>query len=64
MKCYTKSVLNMAEVVKFRCQNCGNRFEIEALSEKERDEARRKNEPMNQIHCPNCNRVNIRRGWE
>jgi len=54
----------MTERVGFRCNNCGHRFEAEVLDEDERREARRENRPTNDVHCPECHRTEIRRGWE
>lgn len=53
----------MTERVRFRCNNCGHRFESEVLDEDRRHEARRENRPTNAVHCPECNRTDIRRGW-
>jgi DNA-directed RNA polymerase subunit RPC12/RpoP len=54
----------MADKVRFRCLNCGNRFEVEVLTEDEKREARRRNQPTREVRCPHCNRADIRRGWE
>ena len=54
----------MTERVRFRCQNCGYRFETEVLDEAERREARRLDRPTSAVHCPDCHRTDIRRGWE
>lgn len=54
----------MADVVRFRCNKCGHRFETEVLSERERLETRRRNQPTLPVHCPQCKRTDIRRGWE
>ena len=54
----------MNDVVRFRCNNCGHRFETEVLSERERLEARRRNQPTSTVQCPRCKRTDIRRGWE
>lgn len=54
----------MPERIRFRCNNCGYRFETQVLDEDERREARRENRPTNVVHCPQCQRTDIRRGWE
>jgi rubredoxin len=54
----------MADVVLFRCNNCGHRFKSEVLDEREKLEARRLRQPTSAVHCPECNRTDIRRGWE
>ena len=54
----------MTDVVRFRCINCGHRFETEVLSERERLEARRQDQPTWPVRCPHCMRTDIRRGWE
>lgn len=54
----------MTDIVRFRCQNCGYRFETEVLGDDERREARRINRPTSAVQCPKCHRTDIRRGWE
>ena len=54
----------MTERIRFRCKNCGHRFATEVLDEDERREARRKSRPTHAVHCPVCNRTDIRRGWD
>jgi transposase-like protein len=54
----------MPEHVRFRCNNCGHRFEAKVLTERERKEARDERLPTNAVHCPACKRNDIRRGWE
>lgn len=54
----------MTERVRFRCKNYGHRFETEVLDEDERRKARRENRSTNAVHCPVCNRTDIRRGWD
>lgn len=54
----------MPESVRFRCNNCGHRFEAQALTRYEREEARRQNERTSAVHCPKCHRTDLRRGWE
>lgn len=54
----------MPDTVRFRCNNCGRRFETEVLDEDERRDARREKRPTNAVHCPECQRTDIRRGWD
>lgn len=54
----------MADMVRFRCNNCGHKFEDEVLDQYEAREARRNNQRTSPIHCPKCNRTDLRRGWE
>ncbi len=54
----------MTEFVRFRCNNCGHRFEKEVLDEDEQREARRDNRPTSALRCPKCRRADVRRGWE
>jgi rubredoxin len=54
----------MTDIVRFRCLNCGHRFQSEVLDEYERREARRRDTPTSPVHCPVCNRVDIRHGWD
>ncbi|SCX03895.1 hypothetical protein DSM25558_0579 [Agrobacterium sp. DSM 25558] len=55
--------LNMTELRRFQCLNCGHRFEIEVLTSDERQEAMRKNERVSPVACPQCRRTDIRSGW-
>ena len=54
----------MTETVRFRCNNCGNRFEAEVLTEEERRMAQQRNHSGSKVYCPKCKRSDIRRGWE
>ena len=54
----------MARVVRFRCRNCGNRFESEILDENDKREVRRKNLRTSPVRCPSCNRTDVREGWD
>lgn len=54
----------MTEVVRFRCNNCGHRFEEQVLSEEEVEEAKRRREPTSSVHCPKCHRTYVRHGWD
>ena len=48
---------------RFRCRNCGKKFEAEILDEDEQRETRRRNQPTSPIQCPECCRTDIREGW-
>lgn len=50
--------------VRYRCNNCGHRFEIDVLTSEERREAERRNERVYAIGCPKCGRQDLRKGWE
>lgn len=54
----------MTDIVRFRCLNCGHRFQSEVLDEQERRDARRRDMPTSPVRCPACYRTDIRRGWE
>ena len=54
----------MPERARFRCINCGHRFEAEVLTDAEKREARREDRPTSAVQCPQCRRVDIRPGWE
>lgn len=47
-----------------RCVNCGKRFEVEILTRDEVERARDERRPTYPIACPDCNRTDIRDGWE
>lgn len=49
---------------RYRCLNCGHRFETTILAPDEVKEARRKDEPLGQVHCARCHRLDIRKGWD
>lgn len=51
----------MTEKVRFHCLNCGLDFEEEVLTKAEIDELRRKLRQWGQVHCPHCNRTDVRR---
>ncbi len=54
----------MSERRRYRCNNCGERFERDVLSPEEAEEALRRNEPTFPINCPACRRTDVREGWE
>jgi len=54
----------MSERRRFRCLNCGHRFEADVLTADEKREARRRGRPTQPIACPECNHTDIRGGWE
>jgi len=52
----------MPDRARFRCNNCGHRFETAVLGKDEQREARRVNRPTMAVHCPACHRTDIRKG--
>lgn len=54
----------MTEMIRFRCLNCGHRFEAEVLDEDEKREARRRYQPLGRVSCPKCEIGETRRGWD
>lgn len=54
----------MPERKRYRCLNCGNRFEEEVLSPEERRIAEREHRPLSSISCPDCHRQDLRAGWD
>lgn len=49
---------------RYRCKNCGHRFEVSILTDDERREAERERRPLYAIGCPMCRRQDVRPGWE
>lgn len=50
---------------KFRCLNCGARFELDYYTpEEQREERRRRDVHFGQASCPECKRIDYREGWE
>ena len=41
---------------RYRCLNCGHRFEAEVF---EKGEAEAKRLPVGDLHCPKCNRTDV-----
>lgn len=56
----------MAERRKYRCRNCGFRFEADVLTEREERESRRRKEPVSPVACPRCfrHRDALVPGWD
>jgi DNA-directed RNA polymerase subunit RPC12/RpoP len=50
--------------LQYRCLNCGKRFEAETLTPEEAKRARENREPTGPIHCPDCGKREVRKGWE
>jgi DNA-directed RNA polymerase subunit RPC12/RpoP len=48
----------------YRCLNCGESFSISVLDRGEVQEARERGEQTFAIHCPKCNRTDLREGHE
>ena len=53
----------MTEIIRFRCRNCGHRFETKVLDENEQRDARRTNQPTSPVCCPECMHTDLLRGW-
>lgn len=53
----------MSTRVRYRCRNCGEKFEATVLTAEEVREAERRHQPLGRIHCPGCNRTDIEKGW-
>ncbi len=49
---------------RYRCRNCGHRFNVNLLTADERREAERQRRPVYAIACPECHREDARPGWE
>jgi DNA-directed RNA polymerase subunit RPC12/RpoP len=55
----------MARKQKYRCLNCGERFELDVYSpEEQREERRRREIYFDPIRCPACKRIDFREGWD
>ncbi|TBE55676.1 zinc ribbon domain-containing protein [Rhizobium leguminosarum] len=53
----------MTEVKRFQCLNCGHRFEVDVLTPDEKKEAKRNDEAVYPIACPQCRKTDVRGGW-
>jgi transposase-like protein len=51
-------------IKRYRCKNCGYRFENDWYPPDERPQAQRQGIRFGKLHCPECNRTDIREGWE
>lgn len=51
----------MTEKKRFQCLNCGCQFEEEVLTFEEQRKAREEYRPTRSVHCPKCNRTDIRK---
>lgn len=51
----------MSELIRFRCNQCGHRFESVVLSNGELREAQKLLRPTTKVRCSKCGGVNIRR---
>lgn len=51
----------MPEVVRYKCQQCGERFEAQVLTDRERREARERQRQVYAIQCPRCGSREVRR---
>jgi DNA-directed RNA polymerase subunit RPC12/RpoP len=41
-------------VVKFKCSDCGYRFDQPILTDREKEEAKRDRKPVVGVQCPKC----------
>jgi hypothetical protein len=64
MNYWKKQEFLMPDTIRFRCNNCGHRFETEILTDEEMRRAAREQRPTYAVSCPDCRRTEIRRGWE
>lgn len=51
----------MTELVKFRCNDCGYRFEVPILTDKEKQEVTQDNRPVFNIQCLRCKGVRVQK---
>lgn len=51
----------MTEKARYQCKNCGQQFEVQILTERERQEANRENRPVVGVQCPKCRNQNLQR---
>lgn len=54
----------MSKIERYRCLNCGRRFETEVLTPEEQQEAKRQGRALCYVACPECRRTDIRFGWD
>ncbi len=54
----------MTYLKRYRCLSCGEKFEAEVLESQEKEEYIRQGRPTGQVHCPKCNRTDVRPGRE
>lgn len=54
----------MAERRWYKCNNCKFAFETEVLSPEEARRMRERGQPTSAVHCPQCNRTDLRPGRE
>lgn len=47
-------------VKRYRCLNCGHRFEADVLEEGEAEAKKIRTQP---VRCPECKRTDLRDGW-
>lgn len=48
-------------VAEYVCKNCQQRFKLQILSDKEREEAKRDRRPVVGIQCPHCGGQDLQR---
>lgn len=52
----------MPQLRKFRCRNCGERFQVEVLNPAEQRRSQNEGRPASAVACPKCGRTDIRPG--
>lgn len=50
----------MSQMVRYHCLNCGYDFQTEVLTKSEVREAELRYQPLSSVHCPKCNRTDLR----
>ncbi|RLQ88043.1 zinc ribbon domain-containing protein [Notoacmeibacter ruber] len=51
----------MPQTVRYHCLNCGHNFSCEILTHDELRDARSQLKSLSPVHCPQCNRTDLRR---
>lgn len=54
----------MSERRRYRCLSCGHRFEADVLTSEEKREAQRQDRRLYPLGCPDCQRTDVRLGWD
>ena len=48
---------------RYRCRNCGEKFEIDVLTADESRDRQRNNVPVSAVSCPKCRHQDLQEGW-
>ncbi len=51
----------MTEKARYQCKDCGDRFEVQILTEREQRQAQQDQRPVAAIRCPKCGGRNLHR---